>query len=410
MASSGFPILGGVFWAVRFGWRVLRISAVWNRRNGFFVRQPFVFAGRLPIASKLLVALAFLSAAAGADVPQPHLASVHAKVVPLNSVRNGWVPVLQVGAYSGASSSAGSSAGAGAGSSAGAGADAGSSSEASAGSGGAPGFRANGEWSGAPDGNRPAIVSKFAEESAPIASVTKLMTALVVLESGAPLNEWLVMPERKDKPPKNAWSRIRVDSRATREDLLRITLMASENYAAYALARHHPGGMEQFVADMNARAAELGMRDTRFHDPAGLWVENVSTATDLVRLLVEANEHREIREMSTTTWHRVNFRGPQYHLDFGNTNPLLHNERWSISLSKTGYLEEAGRCLVMVADLGGEPTAIVLLDSFGQRSPIGDAGRIRRWVESGAVGTVAGAAAEYERERAARFRISSISD
>lgn len=320
--------------------------------------------------------LTWILLSAKAEAQTLPLASVHAAVVPLEVVRNGSPHPSQTAPSAGIMAEGGA------------------------------GIQTNGRISGQADWRENVLVSKFPDEPVPIASITKLMTALVVLESGAPLSEWLVMPERLDQPPKNSWSRIRMDSRATREDLLRITLMSSENYASYALARHHPGGVSQFVADMNSRAAELGMRDTRFHDPAGLWVDNVSTATDLVRLLLAANEREEIREMSTTTWHRVHFRGPGYHLDFGNTNPLLQNDRWNISLSKTGYLEEAGRCLVMVADLGGEPTAIVLLDSFGQRSPIGDAGRIRRWVESGAVGTVAGAAAAYERERAARFGLS----
>jgi D-alanyl-D-alanine endopeptidase (penicillin-binding protein 7) len=378
---------------------VFGTGALGKRRIGGFAGRDYSSAGWWFTASMmfLLVSASLTVAADTESRNQPHLASVHAKVVPLDAVRNGWSPMLRVATGLGQDGMGVALGGTGV-------AREGTGVvQDGAGVGAGAGFRANGE-SSLRDWSQRALVSKFADESAPIASVTKLMTALVVLESGASLSEWLVMPARLDEPPKNAWSRIRVDSRATREDLLRITLMASENYAAYALARHHPGGIDQFVADMNARAAELGMLNTRFHDPAGLWVENVSTATDLVQLLLAANEYREIREMSTTTWHRVHFRSPQYHLDFGNTNPLLQNDRWNISLSKTGYLEEAGRCLVMVAVLDGEPTAIVLLDSFGQRSPIGDAGRIRRWVESGAVGTVAGAAAEYERERAARFR------
>lgn len=291
---------------------------------------------------RVLLLMLFLLFGAGSPVysleNEPRLASVHVAVVPLREVRNGYSPER-------------------------------------------------------------ALLRKFADEVAPIASVTKVMTALVVLDSGLPLDEWLQVPERIEEPPKNAWSRIRVDSRATREDLLRITLMSSENYASYVLARHHPGGLSAFVSAMNERAALLGMHNTRFHDPAGLWVENVSTADDLLLLLAAAYDYPEIREMSTTTWHRVQFRNPRYHLDFGNTNPLLHNERWNISLSKTGYLEEAGRCLVMIAELAGEPTALVFLDSFGRRTPLGDAGRIRRWIENGEVTHVAGAAAEYEQQR-----------
>lgn len=247
------------------------------------------------------------------------------------------------------------------------------------------------------------VFTKFADHSVPIASVTKVMTAMVVLDSGQPLDEWLPIVAREDDPPKNAFSRIRPNSEARRGDLLRITLMSSENLAAYVLARHYPGGREAFIAAMNDKARELGMTQTLFVDPSGLWPENRASATDLLKMVRAAYEYPEIREMSTGPSQRVHFRQPRYSLDYGNTNALVHSSRWNVELSKTGYLTEAGRCLVMVADVAGEPTVMVLLDSFGTRTPLGDAGRIRRWLETGSGGVVAGAALDYERNRSAAF-------
>ena len=245
------------------------------------------------------------------------------------------------------------------------------------------------------------LYEKFADNPAPIASVTKLMTAMVVLDSGAPMDEWLQIVQRSDDPPKNAFSRMRIGSEARRSDLLRITLMSSENLASYVLAQNHPGGLDAFIAAMNAKAHALGMTQTRFVDPSGLWPENVASASDLVKMVEAAYAYPEIREMSTGSQHRVHFRGPRYSLDYGNTNALVHSSRWDVHLSKTGYLNEAGRCLVMVADVGGDPLVMVLLDSLGTRTPLGDAGRIRRWLETGNGGAVAGAALDYERSRIA---------
>ena len=243
------------------------------------------------------------------------------------------------------------------------------------------------------------VYTKFADQPVAIASITKLMTAMVVLDSKQPLDEWLAIREREDDPPKNAFSRLRLGSEARRADLLRITLMSSENLAAYVLARHHPGGREAFVAAMNDKARALGMEQTLFVDPSGLWPENRASATDLLKMVRAAYAYPEIREMSTGTSQRVHFRNPNYSLDFGNTNALVHSSRWDVALSKTGYLTEAGRCLVMVAEVRGQPMVMVLLDSFGTRTPLGDAGRIRSWLETGSSGMVAGAALDYERSR-----------
>ncbi len=247
------------------------------------------------------------------------------------------------------------------------------------------------------------LYAKHADRQVPIASVTKLMTALVVLDSGEPLDEWLTIVERKKKPPVNAWSRIRIGSELKRSDLLRITLMASENLAAYVLARHHPGGMDAFVADMNRKARELGMTRTHFADPAGLYSENLSTARDLVKLIAEAGKREEIQDYTTTGRFTARFRSPRYQLGYGNTNLLVHRRNWDVTLSKSGYLNDAGRCLVMQARMDERPVTMVLLDSFGRRTPIGDAGRIRRWIQTSQGGAVAGAALEYERRQAAQY-------
>lgn len=243
------------------------------------------------------------------------------------------------------------------------------------------------------------IVAKNAQRVVPIASVTKLMTALVVLESGQPEGEWLEFYPRHLPAAANAYTRIRVGSQMRRRDMLRIALMSSENFAAYTLARHYPGGYDAFVAAMNAKAQALGMNDTRFVDPTGLSSQNRSTAADLVKLALAAAQHPEIGESSTTRYFTGRFRQPRYSLSFGNTNVLVHRDSWGVALSKTGYLDEAGRCLVMVAEVDGRQVVNVLLDSFGSRSPVGDAGRIKRWLQTGAQGRVAGAAKAYEQRR-----------
>ncbi len=247
------------------------------------------------------------------------------------------------------------------------------------------------------------LYTKRAETSVPIASLTKVMTAIVVLDSGEPLDEWLEIVEREHAVNKNAYSRIRIGSELTRGELLRLALMSSENLATHVLASHHPGGRDAFIAAMNAKAQELGMHNTRFVDPSGLSTENVSTASDLLRMVRAAHAYGEIGLFSTTAHRTARFRAPRYTLGYGNTNSLVSNPGWSVVLSKTGYLDEAGRCLVMVAELEGRPVAMVFLNSRGTRSPLGDAGRLRRWLATGEGGTVAQSAREYEQQRAAEL-------
>lgn len=242
------------------------------------------------------------------------------------------------------------------------------------------------------------VYGKRADWVMPIASITKLMTALVVLESGAPLDEWLRVEERHFPAAANAFSRIRPGSEARRGDLLRIALMSSENYAAYLLARHHPEGYDAFIEAMNRKALALGMLQTRFVDSSGLSHENVASAEDLVKLARAAYALPTLRKYSTGGRYSVHFRQPGYTLYYGNTNPLVHSSRWQVDLTKTGYLTEAGRCLLMVTEIDGEPVAMALLNSFGTRTPLGDAGRIRRWLQTGHGGTVAKAAQRYEQD------------
>lgn len=249
-----------------------------------------------------------------------------------------------------------------------------------------------------------ALFEKHADAAVPIASITKLMMAMVVLDAEQPLTEWLTIVDRETRPEKNAYSRLRIGSEATRGDLLRIALMSSENLACHVLATHYPGGTKAFVAAMNDKARALGMTRTRFVDSSGLSPANLSTASDLAKMARAAAEYEVIRDYSITANYTVSFRAPAYSLPYGNTNVLARGDRWDIVLSKTGYLTEAGRCLVMIATVGGRPVTMVLLDSFGSRSPVGDAGRIKRWIETGSSGAVAGAARDYEKQRAAAYR------
>ncbi|MGD8174994.1 D-alanyl-D-alanine endopeptidase [Marinimicrobium sp. ARAG 43.8] len=250
----------------------------------------------------------------------------------------------------------------------------------------------------APIGASAPLYHKRGDWVMPIASVTKLMTGLVVLDSGADLDEWLMVEERHFPAAANAFSRLRPGSEAPRRELLRIALMSSENYAAYLLARHHPEGYDAFIQAMNDKAQALGMTRTHFVDSSGLSDENVSTADDLLRLVNAAYASPALQELSTGGRHSVRFRKPGYTLHYGNTNPLVHSSRWDVALTKTGYLNAAGRCLVMVTEMEGEPMAVVLLNSFGTRTPLGDAGRVRRWLETGDSGQVAAAARRYEQE------------
>ena len=214
----------------------------------------------------------------------------------------------------------------------------------------------------------------------PIASITKLMTAMVALDAQPNLQEELTVGEGDVDSLKGTHSRLKVGASLPREDMLRLALMSSENRAASSLSRHYVGGREAFVAAMNRKAQELGLHDTRFEDPTGLTASNVSSPRDLVKMVNAAHGYPLIREFTTTTEYQVALAGrPQM---FRNTNSLVRSSTWEIGLSKTGYINEAGKCLVMQAWLNKKPTIIVLLDSWGKQTRIADAIRIKRWVES----------------------------
>jgi len=216
-----------------------------------------------------------------------------------------------------------------------------------------------------------------------IASITKVMTAMVVLDSGAPLQEVLTIADSDVDTLKGSSSRLKVGTKLTRGEMLKLTLMSSENRAAAVLARSHPLGKQAFVDAMNEKARMLGMEDTRFLDPTGLNPANRSTAYDLALMVNAAHQYPVIREFTTSSEHSVELGGGRYRreLEFHNSNGLVGSARWDIGLSKTGYISEAGRCLVLQATIAAKPVIIVLLDSWGTFSRIADANRIKRWIE-----------------------------
>jgi len=227
------------------------------------------------------------------------------------------------------------------------------------------------------------VFAKHIDEPRPIASITKLMTAMVTLDASLPLDQPITITKDDRDLIRLTGSRLNYGATLTRGELVRLALMASENRASNALARNFPGGKAAFVEAMNRKASELGMHDSRFADPAGLDAGNVASARDIARMVQAAHEYPLIREATTTasmTVRPYKGRGP---LKFGNTNRLLKNSAWDIELSKTGYINEAGRCLVMQAEIAHQELVIVLLNSFGKLTPFGDSNRIRKWIESG---------------------------
>src|SRR5512143_701989 len=230
--------------------------------------------------------------------------------------------------------------------------------------------------------NRP-IYSKAADEITPIASLTKLMTALVVLEGGQSLDEPIEIGFEDLDYRKGTRSRLNLGTELPRGEMLRLALMSSENRAASSLARHYPGGLPMFIAAMNQKARELGMTNTHYSDATGLSADNVSTAKDLAILVNAAAQQPLIREFSTTPSHYVELPLTGRLLGFNNTNSLVKSAQWDIQLSKTGYIREAGKCLVMLATIASRPFVIVLLDSAGKYTRLGDASRVRHWLETG---------------------------
>ena len=225
------------------------------------------------------------------------------------------------------------------------------------------------------------LYAKSTDIATPIASVTKLMTAMVMLDAHLPMDEMLKVSDADVDMLKGTGSRLRMGTQLTRAEMLQLALMASENRAASALGRNYPGGVGAFVTAMNTKAILLGMTNSHFADPTGLNSANVSTAEDLVKMVRAAYQYPEIRQVTTTASHEVPVHGMRNPINFINTNVLVRNSDWVIGLSKTGFINEAGRCLVMQAQIAGQPLIIVLLDSYGKYSRIGDAQRIRKWIE-----------------------------
>ncbi len=231
------------------------------------------------------------------------------------------------------------------------------------------------------------LLAKNQHAVLPIASITKLMTALVVADAQQPMDEVLTITAEDIDTEKGSRSRLQLGTQLTRGEMLHLALMASENRAANALGRHYPGGLPGVVEAMNRKAHTLGMTNTRYVEPTGLSSRNQSNATDLALLVRDADKNDMIRRLSTSQEAEVAV-GPRS-VHFRNTNSLVRNSEWAIGLQKTGYITEAGRCVVMQAQLSGRKLVLVLLDSAGKYSRVGDAERIRSWLSTQSVGSPA---------------------
>lgn len=230
--------------------------------------------------------------------------------------------------------------------------------------------------------NNKILYDKNSESIMPIASITKLMTAMVILDAQLPLSEEIAINSADIDTLKNTTSRLKIGVRLPRHELLKLALMSSENRAASALGRSYPGGTSAFVNAMNIKSLLLGMQQTYFVEPTGLSSGNVSTAQDLTKLVEAAYSYDVIREFSTTSNHIVNTTDNRNSLQFTNSNMLVRSKDWEIDVSKTGFINEAGRCLVMQAKIQGKPIVIVLLNSLGKNTRIGDANRVKQWMET----------------------------
>ena len=225
------------------------------------------------------------------------------------------------------------------------------------------------------------VYSRHVSDPRPIASITKLMTAMVILDSDLDLQEKITITKNDRDLIQLTGSRLKYGATLTRKQMLQLALMASENRAANVLARTWPQGKAAFVAAMNKKADELGMQTSHFSDPAGLDPGNVASARDIASMVRAAMSYPLIRDATTTRSISVRPYRNRGELKFNNTNRLLRNKAWDIQLSKTGYINESGRCLVMQAEIDDQPLTIVLLDSFGKLTPFGDSNRLRKWIE-----------------------------
>ena len=243
------------------------------------------------------------------------------------------------------------------------------------------------------------VYENNADHVVPIASVTKLMTGIVVLDAKQSMSEVISVDISQTKEMKGVFSRVKLGSELNRKDMLLITLMSSENRAAASLAHHYPGGYSAFIAAMNAKAKALGMTHTRYVEPTGLSTSNVSSARDLSKLLVAAQHYPLLSELSTTREKTVAFKKPSYTLGFHNTDHLINKDDWDIKITKTGFTNKAGHCLVLVTRMGGRPVAMVILDAFGKYTHFADASRLRKWVETGKSSAPPAVAMDYKAQK-----------
>ena len=237
----------------------------------------------------------------------------------------------------------------------------------------------------------------------PIASITKLMTAMVVLDAHLPLDEMLSVDISHTPEMKGIFSRVKLNSQISRKNMLLLALMSSENRAAASLAHHYPGGYDAFIRAMNNKARALGMTHTRYVEPTGLSIHNVSTARDLTRMLIATKQYPLIGQLSTTKEDEATFRNPSYTLPFRNTNHLVYRDNWNIQLTKTGFTNAAGHCLVMRTVMNNRPVAMVVMDAFGKYTHFADASRLRTWIETGKVMPVPPAALSYKKQKEAQM-------
>ena len=224
------------------------------------------------------------------------------------------------------------------------------------------------------------IYQKKADAKASIASLTKLMTAMVVLDSGMDLNKKITLTKADIDRVKRTTSRLPIGAKLSRYELLKAALISSDNRAAFALSRSYPSGRKGFINAMNVKAIQLGMQKSQFRDPTGLDKRNISTAKDLLKLVRAAYQYSVIRELTTTPSESIKIGNKRNSIGFNNTNPLVRKGVWDIGLSKTGFIREAGRCLVLQTVIDGEPIIIVLLNSYGKLTRFADVKRIRTWM------------------------------
>jgi D-alanyl-D-alanine endopeptidase (penicillin-binding protein 7) len=243
------------------------------------------------------------------------------------------------------------------------------------------------------------IYSRNPDEVRPIASLTKLMTAMVTLDANLPLDEVINIDISNTPEMRGVFSRVKLNSEITRRQMIQLALMSSENRAAASLAAHYPGGYSAFIKAMNAKAKSLGMTHTHYVEPTGLSPHNVSTARDLTRLLLASQRYPLIGQLSTTAEKTAVFSHPAYALPFRNTNHLIMNPSWNIQLTKTGYTDDAGHCLAMRTTINGKPVTLVVMDAFGKYTAFADANRLRTWMETGKTVPVPQIAKNYRKQK-----------